>query len=640
MSEWWINYPWRVIQPNFREIDTVNFDTERFIAELKEFKANVVMLNAAGLMASYPSALCDEPQSEYLDDFDLGALVERLHREKIKVIARTDFSKISESVFKRHPEWAYRHADGSPLIYNGYVQTCVLGGYQAEYMDDIIREMLSKIPFDGIYINMGSATGYIVDYSMNRHGPCHCDRCRAAFKAAAGLEIPAELRPGDRASMMYFGFQQNIAAAQKKRITELVHSISPEIAYCSVDYSRQEAQASYGAETWQYAASSNARMMRGMDLEATVANVDFMGFSYRHVSCPPALQELRAWQTLANFGGLDYYVMGRLYDKADKSAFERIKRVFGYAAEHENIVYGVKSKADILLVKDSYIMPNAEERGWVRLLTENHFVFDETLLSGLAKKGLSEYKLLILPDKSRIRKPLNAIIDEYVRRGGTVITSGAVPELEAVGVTGVQNTDKNEGAVLLDGGKRLIPGKKYIKSTVKPGAEKLGSYLAPERFGPPELCYATEPPTEYPCAVVNTFGGGKCITLPWFIGECYCTDGHTSYLDYARELIEAKCKIKSIGKKISPMVEVTRGVKDGAEIIHFVNGTGRFGNSFFDPAELRDQSITIPWERKTAICENIDDPDNVEYELSDGELTIYLPRLNFHACIAVKEENR
>ena len=31
MANWWNQYPWRVIQPNFRQIDTVNFDEDRFL---------------------------------------------------------------------------------------------------------------------------------------------------------------------------------------------------------------------------------------------------------------------------------------------------------------------------------------------------------------------------------------------------------------------------------------------------------------------------------------------------------------------------------------------------------------------------------------------------------------------------------
>ena len=231
MAHWWNGYPWRVIQPNFREIDTKDFNEEAFLASLKDFSCNAVMLNAAGPIASYPTALPDHSRSAYLDGFDLKRLVERCHENGVKVIARTDFSKIPVAVYERHPDWAYRKPDGEPLIYNGFVQTCLSGGYQGGYMDEILKEMFQKIPFDGIYCNMGTATGVIVDYSMNRHGPCQCEACRRAFKAQYGMDVPVELSRTDKASMVYFRFLQELAGAQKKRVTQLLREINPELAY-------------------------------------------------------------------------------------------------------------------------------------------------------------------------------------------------------------------------------------------------------------------------------------------------------------------------------------------------------------------------------------------------------------------------
>jgi len=653
MANWWTSYPWRVIQPNFREIDTKDFDEDRFLEELMEFSCNMVMLNAAGLMAGYPSALEDHPVSAYLDGFDLKHLVERCHENGIKVIARTDFSKISREVFERHPDWAYRHADGSELCYNGYVQTCLLGGYQKGYMDEILKEMFTMVPFDGIYCNMGSATGYIVDYSMKRHGPCQCENCKAAFKAKTGMDVPADLRPGDRASMMYFGWQQEIASAQKKRITALLKEIDPNLAYCSVDYSRQEAHADFGAElpSWQYQASSAARAMRGMNVEATVANVDFMGFAYRHTSCPGALQELRLWQTLSNFGGIDYYVIGRLYDKADQSTFERVKRVFAYAAKNEALMYGVKSKADILLVKDSYIIPNKEERGWVRLLTENHFLFDETLMGGLAGKDLNAYKVVILPEKNRLPQMLQDRVNAYAEKGGIVITAGQAPALACCGIEAPGKPDRGaEGAMLyfdeqeraaLKGFEKrpyVIVGDDYLPMTFAEGTECIGAFCKPERFGPPELCYPTEEPTGMPAVSRYAFGEGFGYCFPWHIGTDYYRDGHEGYLLLAGAVIETLCGVRRAGEALSPMVEVTCGVKGDTELVHFVNGSGHFGNSYFDPAILTDQSVTIDWPHETVSCENLDDPGNVTYVLNERKLTITIPKLGAHACVVIKEE--
>ncbi len=651
MKNWWNNYPWRVIQPNFREIDTQDFDEDRFIAELESFSCNAVMLNAAGLIASYPTELPEHIRSRYLEGFDLKHLVERCHEKGIKVIARTDFSKVPREVFERHPDWAYRHPDGSELDYNGYVQTCLLGGYQGGYMDEILREMFTLIPFDGIYCNMGSATGYIVDYSMKRHGPCQCDSCRAAFSSRFGMDIPEQLRPGDKTSMMYFGFQQEIASRQKKRITELLRTIRPDLAYCSVDYSRQEAHTDFNTELphWQYQASSAARAMRGMGVEATVANVDFMGFPYRHTSCDRALQELRLWQTLSNFGGIDYYVMGRLYDKADKSTFPAVKRIFSYAADNEKYLYNIKPCGEVLLVRDSYVMPNKEERGWVRMLTELHILFEETLAGGLAKAELDRYRAVILPEKFRVAGPAAEKLEAYVKDGGIVIASGRLPSLPCCGIVsaGKPAGDTTGAMFRFDGAGSeyfpsfadrtyLIAGEDYFTAEFADGTEKYGAFCEPERFGPPELCYADKAPTDLPCVTRFAFGDGFGICLPWHPGTCYYTDGHEGFRLLAGDILEKLCGVKSAGTDISPMTEITRGCGDGFEVVHFVNGSGHFGNSYFQPPVLSDQSIEIPWQHESVSCENLDDPGNVSYKLTDGMLRLTVPKLGFHACIVIR----
>ena len=103
--------------------------------------------------------------------------MERCHEKGIKVIARTDFSKIPVAIFERHPDWAYRHADGTELNYNGYVQTCLNGGYQGAYMDEIIEIDPAfysiKDKSDELMKNPGTASVVGKDYGQ---GPCQQGR--------------------------------------------------------------------------------------------------------------------------------------------------------------------------------------------------------------------------------------------------------------------------------------------------------------------------------------------------------------------------------------------------------------------------------------------------------------------------------
>ncbi len=57
MTDWWQTKQWRLIQTNLRETDMLDISAARVVADLLEFRANVLMINAAGIIASYPTKL-------------------------------------------------------------------------------------------------------------------------------------------------------------------------------------------------------------------------------------------------------------------------------------------------------------------------------------------------------------------------------------------------------------------------------------------------------------------------------------------------------------------------------------------------------------------------------------------------------
>ncbi len=657
MQHWWHKYPWRVVQPNFREIDTLNFDPDQFVSDLKSFHCNVVMLNAAGILANYPTKLSDHPLNPNIDQFDLKHLVNLCHKNGIRAIARTDFSKILRPVYERHPDWAYKTPEGEIVDYNGCVHTCLNGGYQGRYMDDILKELLTEIPFDGVYCNMGNLGWMAMDYSYNFYGPCHCENCKKKFSDQYQMDIPQKYQPGDPASDAYSRFQKEVSNSQKARITQLIHSINPEIAYCSVDYLRVESNTEYGRSLphWQYSASSNARAMRGMGAEATSASTDMLGFFYRNISVTPALQELRFWQTLANFGGLDYYMMGRPDTKEDRSAFERVRKVFGFAAAHENVLYGVKSCAKALLVKDSFSIPNPEERGWIRALTESHIPFDETLLKGLSKLDVSQYSVVLLPDKSRISPTLVEMLNTFVSQGGFLIVSGRLAD-KPLACLGIRTANPNQDTVLgsmlkvqpedrtvftgFSDRSLIAVGKSYQPIISEEGVDNYLVFLPPQRFGPPEFCYPTQEPTGYPGLSAFSYGEGKGICIPWYPGTSYYQDGYDNWYLFMQNVLINLCGLSSLGGiSLSPMVEVTHGIKDDFEVIHLVNGSGHFGNSYFDPPVLSNQLVELPWDGSPVSCTGLVAPESLEFVMEEDRLSLYLKELGFYECIVIKKVN-
>ena len=649
MSRWWEDFQWRVIQTNMRECDIKDLDPAAFVEDLVSFHANACMVSFGGTLANYPSHIPSHYINPDLDGDPLKTLVDLCHRNNIKVIARTDFSKMHSSVFAIHPEWAYMEGEGQSLESSGYFSTCQNGGFQKEFMDSVITEILNLYPVDGIYCNMSSSM--VVDYNLRLHGPCRCDNCRKAFKEMSGYDIPEKDVPfastKDPAVAAYQIFKSRIAASQKKRVENLIHSINPEVAYCSVDYVRLESNTELGRNQlpWQYSAGSNVRAMRGSGKTGENASVDMMGFSARFASISPSLHEYRLWQTLSSFGGLDFFIMGRLDNREDKSAYDRVRRVFKFAEENEKTYAGYRLEGRVLLVRDSYNIPSPEERGWVRYLTELHIPFSEILTQALSSADLSSFSLLVLPDKARLTKELAEKVDRFVEEGGNLIISGkASTLLSSLGTVEGKFVDA-EGAYAvlpstlpsLEGRTHIPLGKGYFEITAG-SADSFGCIMPPQSFGPPEVCYAREKETGIPGYTVNFHGKGRAIRIPWQMGALYYNEGYDLWLLVAKAILVDVLGEKTLSNTLSPMVQVTLGRKKGKVMVQLVNGTGHFGNSFFDPVEIRDVEVEIPWEKGEVECRSLYLPDNVKYEKTEETIRLKVHRLGFYEAIEVTEK--
>lgn len=646
MAEWWEDYQWRMIQTNMRECDAEALDAKKFVSDLVSFNANAVMISFGGTLANYDTSVPLHVKNPHKSGDSLEELIKLCHKSGIKVVARLDFSRMHSSVFALHPEWAYRDEKGEALESNGYYSTCKNGGFQQDFMDSVIKEVLTSFDIDGIYLNMSSFM--IVDYSLNLHAPCHCINCQNAFKAMSGYSIPDKDLPfvsiTEPGVKEYQAFKSLVTSKQKKRVEELIHSINPHVAYCSYDYIRQESNTELFRNQlpWVYSASSNTRTMVSSGKSGENASVDMMGFSARNTSISPSLHELRLWQSLANFGGLDFFVMGRLDNKGDTSGYDRVKRIFGYAKDHEESYRGLKSKASVLLLRDSYTIPNPEERGWITILTQLHIPFDEVLSSDFEKKELTNYSLIILPEKNRIKCEK---INEYVQNGGNVLALGKLsPSLESgVSVGKFVNSvganvhlEKNPLFPSLMDRNQVPVGKGYYQTKLN-GAEEVLEIMPPESFGPPEVCYCQEESTGNPAFTIYNNGKGKVVYIPWLLGTTYYTESYDIWLLLAKDILENIFSLKSIAPSLTPMVEVTMGVKDGAIMLQLVNTSGFFGSSFVDPITVRNAEIVIPYFDYKEVL-SLYKKDNVTVEKKEDSLVITVKELDFYEAIEITKQ--
>ena len=665
MADWWDSKMWRFIQTNLREIDMLDIDAERVVADMQAFKANVLMINAAGIIASYPTKLPYHFQSPFLKGDSLQTIIAACHRADIRVMARTDFSKVRYPIYEAYPEWASLTASGEIIEYNGDVQVCLNGGYQQEYALRIIEELLTTHDFDGIFFNMG---GYQTrDYSGNYHGICHCANCERLFSEMFGLALPTAENHGDPTFRKYNLFKGRTLQAHHKKVYDFIHRLRPDICIANHremrrGFNRMEANTAVDRSLphWQYSASDNTKWAVSSypEMVSSGTTVDFIDFPYRHVAVSPHQQALRLAQNLANGGALDYYLIGRLDNHEDRSGFEPIKGIYHYHAANEASYTDNRSKANIALLKSDRVSADAF-KGWFRFLVESHFLFDTLTADAALDLAWNKYQAIVLPDVRPVSDELAARIDRFVEEGGTVIATSqsgfrdaddeprSMPALKSLGITEIRRIrtdmrgsyfrlDDKQGFERFSDTELIYMDGTYVYAAYASDVQPRFKLIPPHNFGPPERCYYTQV-TAHPAFTVRPFGNGKAIYIPWEPGQLFHRQGYSNTSDFVADLLKGVAGLTPIGGNLSPMVEVTwfEKVDGSSQLVHLVNGSGHFGVSFYPPVKMVDLEIELPSPKSPKLVRSLVSGETCTFDWSDNLLTIQIPELRLFEAIEI-----
>ncbi len=663
MSDWWTGRPWRMIQTNLREIDMIDIDAGRYVADLQSFAANVVLINTAGIIASYPTDLPFHTQSPFLQGDSLAEIIDACHEADIRVLARTDFSKVRRPLYEEHPEWAYRTREGKIVDYHGDVHVCINGEYQQVYALKIIEEALTRLPLDGIFFNMG---GYQTrDYSGNYYGICHCQSCQRSFRERHNLSLPTAEDMADPVYRAYRLFQRETVAEHRQKVHDLIVSIRPDVAIANHGelgrgFVRQESNTAIERPLphWQYSASDNTKWVVSSypDLVCSNTSVDFIDFPYRHVAVSPHQQKLRLAQNLAQGGALDYYLIGRLDNHEDRTGFAPVKAMFRYHADHEQEYVGLRSCAPIALLNG----PDAnvgEFRGWFRFLSEHHYLFDTLMVEVATERPWDRYAAIILPDYRPLSDALLARLDAFAEAGGTVIAVGqsgflderfqprAQPPLRCLGMERVRMVrddmrssyfrvdDHADYPRLADTDLVYMDGS-YVYADYGPSAHKSLRLIPPHPFGPPERCYYTQV-THEPGVIVHPYGAGRGLTIPWNPGVLFHRQGYPNTYELIGDVVQNAAGLEPLGGNLPPMVEATVLEQEASSnlLLHLVNGAGHFGVSFYAPPTMHDLTVVVPLERQVVRAHSLVTGEDYRYEQQEGRMTVEVPRLELFEAI-------
>lgn len=602
--------PLRWAQTNLREVDSGS-DPLKLVEEAARFRANVLHVNLGGIVATYPTGIRFHHRSRYLQpgkDF-FGEVLRAAHAKGIRVVGRFDFSKIHQDAFEAHPEWLFRKADGSPVIYHGLYSTCINSTWYREEAPRILAEALERYDVDGLFFNMFGNQSR--DYSGNFVGHCHCQECQRLFRAAYGADLPKDLNDPRYREFM-FSSSREVASAFGK----LIHEKRPKAGYFNyIDewtdgiMSESNTALDRPLPLWPYTSSDNVNRARNSQPLKMPVNLcmQFVDYAWRHATVPAAEIVTRLWQNVA-YGGAMALAINGTWDQQDSLAVEAARPVFAWAAENERYYVGQKPAARVILLNRG---ARENYRGLFRLLSELHVPF--SVASNLDWVGRRTVDLVVAPEADI------SGLEQYLAKGGKLLTVAASPGSETVrGYLRVRQPERFPGLPLT---KLLMLNGPFTRLPEDPKAPLT---LVPDSiFGPPEYIHADLKDTAVPALV--SAENGRVVRLPFNLGAMYHRFSLPSHAAMFKDVLWPMLPVKQIETNAHPLVEMSLMRQPDRVLLHLINLSGHSQTAWFPPLPMDAIDVSVEGSYNSARAVRLG--RTLPVSSSNGRTAFQLPRL-------------
>jgi len=439
--------PWyarlkRVLHVNFNELDPLTMDVEAYADLLAAAKAQATFLSVTGSVAFYPSAVPDFPPAIGLKGRDLfGECVAALRRRNIRVVGRFSPDIVQLSAAARHPDWLRRTRDGSVAqdgagggtLPPGYGQTCQFTAYYDRQTPAIMRELVERYDVDGLYTNGWPNT------EVRR---CWCQACRKVADADSSAYVDAYQARAIELWRLYTGIAKtgrvdrfytgNITGGLRGGELDLTEiTRSAEVLLCD------NQNRGPGLPVWDSA--QQARLARDVMggrpvLNLTGAWARGANIWWRNATQNAAELQTRMAQSAAAGAAVHYHWLGVHQGFGEDRRWQAIGGDFlAWQAAHDPHFHTVESLHRIALVVSPltnrlYPRPDGSDatdsvQGLYAILLEARIPFDLLTAENLSREKLARYAAVLLPNIAILTDPQAAMLEAYVDRGGSLMTS-------------------------------------------------------------------------------------------------------------------------------------------------------------------------------------------------------------------------
>jgi hypothetical protein len=626
-TEWWLN-PIRLFHPNMRERDVRSMDVWRFIAACAATNANGVVISVGGVYAFYPSRVPYHYVSPALEGRDfVREAVDHGRAAGLRMIARVDFSKAREEVFRDHPDWIARRADGTLMRSRNYYRPCPNSPYSGDgFAVPVIREILRAYAVDGFHLNSGGFGGF-----------CYCENCRQRYRAQYNAELPTQPDEQSPEWRRFLQWRYDATAENLALLQRAMQQERPEVFWTGELASLEETSwmrdgafdmnrlsRAFSAvmsnisskdrdEDLRWVSGMTASYLRSIGGRAPIINLkaQLREGGWPRASVPPAEYAQTAWQAVAHGAGLKMPLVGVPGEGEDERNLRVIAEVFGVLKRHSWVYNQARPAAPVALVwsqrtLDSRGRGEAERlytraaHGFYSALVESHVPCVVIGDDGLTAEKLRSFRALVLPDTACLDEAQSAAIAGFAAEGGGVVatfeTSLSDPRgsrrpdflLRSVfgaGVAAGQPETAQREAYLYRstpheltrslGEARVVPfSGAFVRVQAGPQAvvplvlARHRSISVAEEVDNPE-------PESTPLCVANAAGKGRAVYFPGTIDSFYFKTRFPALRLLLRDAVLWAMRTTPLETNAPGGVQLVMAAKPGYVFVHFINAVGR-----------------------------------------------------------------
>ncbi len=451
-AEPWYKQAMRWGQVNINERDPETFDVAKWMDYFRRCHLDGITVNAAGVVAYYPTEVPLHPRSRFLGNRDLfGEIVKAARQANLRVLARFDPSYQREDFYYAHPDWFSLDEQGRPNLLTWppqprekLYQICPNSPYFWEYMPRIFEEIFARYDVDGIFGNAWDGYG----------GICYCRYCRERFKADTGLDLPASEDRNDptyrrwvtwhyRRLADVWEFWSKTVKRAKAGAIFVPNQTNSAGMHAFVERGQEMLHTENqgrGPDTPLWRIGMSGKLLRDLSRGERPywLLVGYYLPGWRHAAKPDAEQRVWMADALASGARPWFHIVGS--DQQDRRGFRSFEDFFDFHWRNEKYFRNLRSRADVALVYsqatlDFYRQSGGEGplgspprvndslQGAYQALLEARIPFDMLLAEDLENSVPDRYKEIILANTAMLSGSAVENLERFVEQGGGLVAT-------------------------------------------------------------------------------------------------------------------------------------------------------------------------------------------------------------------------